>query len=103
MAVAEASFKISIDSTSFGFISAIEPATIGIPSITYNGSLSAVIERLPRIRTSPNSPGRLFVVISTPGALPCIACKAFCTGRSFICFSETFVNAPVTSLFLTTP
>jgi len=86
-----------------GLISAMEPAVIGIPSMTYKGSLVALIERLPRIRISPNSPGRLFEVISTPVTRPCIACNAFCTGRSSITLLVTLDIAPVTSLFFAVP
>src|SRR5690349_18347211 len=104
MAVADASFNISIEAISFGLISFIEPEVTpnadinGIPSTTYNGSLDEVIERLPRILTMGNSPGFTFVATLTPAALPWIACNAFITGLSSIVFADMLVTAPVTSL-----
>ena len=100
MAVAEASLSTSIDSMSRGFKVSIADSDIkGTPSTTYNGVFEAESERLPRMRISPTEPGRSFVVISTPAALPCKASKALLTGRAVNCSDPTLVIAPVTSLF----
>ena len=56
MAVADASFKTSIEAISEGLISR-SPPVIGTPSTTYNGSLLALIERFPRIKTVGEVPG----------------------------------------------
>src|ERR1700712_1470177 len=88
MAVADASFKISIDSISLGLIvaSAFSPAPdpapvdalllslyTGKPSITYSGSFPPVIEFPPRMRMLEELPGwpELWVTC-TPGTAPCI-------------------------------
>src|SRR5664280_815891 len=94
MAVAEASFNISIDSMSPGLIldkgfrpeavptvAVAEPASpallslyIGNPSITYNGSLPPVIELPPRMRTIEVAPGAPEVEVTcTPETKPCKA------------------------------
>ena len=58
MAVADASFKTSIDSMSFGFRYSIPPVVNGIPSTTKRGEFDAVKERTPRILILPTWPGR---------------------------------------------
>ena len=103
MAVAEASFNTSIDSISDGLISPMPPVT-GTPSITYNGSLLAVIERLPRIITLGVEPGdQLELETTTPGMRPCNASDAVVAGTAVIFAALTEATAPVRSLFLTVP
>ncbi|OLC95254.1 MAG: hypothetical protein AUJ00_06780 [Gemmatimonadetes bacterium 13_1_40CM_3_70_6] len=47
------------------------PCSAGKPSITYSGSLFAVIEPVPRTRTRRPPPGRpVFEVTCTPAAFP---------------------------------
>src|SRR6185436_11058240 len=98
-----------MDAISKGFMSLMEKEvtpnmeTIGIPSTTYNGSFEAVIDRLPRTRNTGNSPGFILVVIFTPAALPCIACKALVTGLSSNTFEDILDKEPVTSLLRCDP
>ncbi len=97
MAVADASFKISIDSMSFGFRSPMPPA-MGIPSSTYSGSLDAVSDRVPRTRMLMPSPGLLpLVTISTPGTRPLMASIAFVFGTAATSAPDTDATDPVTS------
>jgi hypothetical protein len=93
MAVAEASLRIVIDSISDGLRrlsglrcnDGLNPPTsppmiprdsvgellIGTPSITYSGSLLALIDVPPRMRTCAPAPGSpLFGVIITPATRP---------------------------------
>ena len=73
MAVAEASFKISMDSISFGLISFNVPPDllIGTPSTTIYGPELALMEFWPRTKASGASPGMEDVcVIVTPAAAP---------------------------------
>src|ERR1043166_8234485 len=49
------------------------PVPIGTPSITKSGSLLALIEVAPRIRTENPPPGSLLSTICTPGTLLLIA------------------------------
>src|SRR2546421_8054389 len=81
MAVADASFRMSIDWISLGssdisglFLGSVsfDPCSAGKPSITYSGSVLAVIEPVPRTRTwmpAPRMPE--FEVTCTPPTLPC--------------------------------
>src|SRR2546430_10471380 len=72
---------MSIDSISFGstdirglFLGSVsfDPCSAGRPSITYNGSVLAVIEPVPRTRTWIPTPGiPEFEVTCTPATLPC--------------------------------
>ena len=55
-AVEAASFNTVIDSISFVLIEDKSPSN-GTPSTTYNGSVPALIEPTPRIRTLADSPG----------------------------------------------
>ena len=126
MAVAEASFKISIETISLGLIvdkgemvdtlpfpSALPnpneaplaplPCTI-TPSITYNGSALALIVACPRTRMLDEVPGAPDVVTAvTPAARPCNVWSSEVTiePRSF--FSSIVTDEPETSLFFITP
>ena len=45
---------------------------MGIPSITYSGSLFALTEEVPLIRTRIADPPRALLVVTwTPGTIPC--------------------------------
>ncbi|MNY17560.1 hypothetical protein D3C86_1508820 [compost metagenome] len=57
IAVADASFKISIDSISAGFIALLFASSNGKPSTTYSGELSCVMDPAPRITILLTSPG----------------------------------------------
>ncbi len=83
MAVAEASFKISIDSISEGFILSsglsdgpvtaptLVPGTIKTPSITYRGSLLPFMEFVPLILIEEGAPGcPELILTTTPAAFP---------------------------------
>src|SRR5437763_967566 len=80
MAVADASFSTSIDWISLGSMDMsgllfgsleFEPCSAGRPSMTYSGSLLALIEPFPRIRTRAPTPGMPELSITcTPAALP---------------------------------
>src|ERR1044072_8428749 len=113
MAGAEASFSISIEAMSEGLrlfsglrglgeaVKAPDPPTgapsfTGIPSITYNGLLPAVIEVTPLIlmlMALPGSPESCDTC--TPAALPCNNCCTFtlAPGDRSAVFSDT--TAPV--------
>ena len=122
MAVADASFKISTVSISFGLIkeSALRvcfssppieegvvlvlPLLKGTPSITYNGSVPPKKELEPRIlilKAAPGAPS--FWVTFTPAILPCNACSTL-VGTSFTSASRLIrVTAPVASFRFTVP
>ena len=78
IAVADASFKILIDSMSFGFITfkpflipPTPPESNGIPSTTYKGLEFKFNEPIPLIKTFDPSPGApLLVTIETPATFP---------------------------------
>ena len=75
-----------------------------IPSITYSGSLPALIELVPRIRIDVSAPGLPeFWVTCTPAALPCSAWSREVTGTAFSSSALTDATEPVRSLFLAVP
>ena len=55
MAVSYTHLDVYKRQISLGLTSAIEPADIGIPSITYKGLLSAVKERLPPVEVEKSA------------------------------------------------
>ena len=71
MALAEASFRTDIDSTSAGLMSFTEPS-YGMPSTMTRGELLALIEPMPLIlMVAPPAAGSPEgIVICTPGAVP---------------------------------
>ena len=77
MALAAASFRTDIDSTSLGLISEMDPS-YGMPSTMYRGELLALIEPMPlmRIVASPDAGSPEDDMTCTPGAVPA---KAFVT------------------------
>ena len=108
MAVAEASFKISMDSISLGLIllkglllpavhwlplPGLTPAfTMGKPSTTYSGSFPAPVEAAPRIRTSIPPPGCALPCFTvSPAARPINISEKFGEAAllSFSDFTET--------------
>ena len=119
MAVADASFNISIDSISFGLIADkapmrgpsvtpvdISPASLftSMPSITYKGSLPALMDVVPLIRIEVSAPGLPDnCVTCTPAALPCSAWSKDVTGTALRSSAFTETTEPVRSLFFTVP
>src|SRR6478736_662415 len=118
MAVAEASFKMFIDSMSFGLIrlnGSGEPAIDGLPSMflfgangtpstTINGSLLALSEAPPRIRIVLPEPGAPPLdVIWTPATFPEISCSGVVMAPLLKSFAVIAVTAPVRSFFLLVP
>src|SRR5690606_17738160 len=100
IAVAEASFRISIDSTSSG-AGGVLP---GKPSTTYRGSELALMEVPPRTRTRGARPGSpLILDTDTPGARPCNACAVPANGKALIFSDPTEETEPVKSLFFWVP
>ena len=80
------------------------PDIIGVPSITYKGSLPALIEPIPRIRillTEPGAPDALVTV--TPGTEPAILSWTEATGTSDSLPGSTLAAAPVKLDFLKLP
>src|SRR6478752_6748737 len=118
MAVADASFKIFIDSMSFGLIKLSgsgDPAIEGVPSrflfgangtpsTTINGSLLAFSEAPPRIRIVLPEPGAPPLdVICTPATFPAISCSGVVIDPLLKSFAVIAVTAPVRSFFLLVP
>src|SRR6478672_7005434 len=115
MADAEASFNTSMDSISFGLISARGFVgslfasdklvdIIGKPSTTYRGWLLAEIEEVPLILifiACPTFP--LPDSTITPGALPCIADSKLGAGKFSTSFGVNFEIDPVMFLFTARP
>ena len=111
IAVAEASFKTTNVSISFGLIRfnglaepAIPPLSNGTPSITINGSLLAFIEVPPLILIVLPEPGApLLELIFTPGTLPITNCSGVVTEP--LLKSSLLITAadPVKSLVLAVP
>ena len=97
MAAAEASLSTSSEAMSFGLISESGPS-YGMPSRTTSGSVLAVIELRPRMRTlMPGSAPPDEVVTVTPGVAPCSACTTLVLGLSRNRVESTETMAPVTS------
>ena len=98
---------MSIDSISFGstdirglFLGSVsfDPCSAGRPSITYNGSVLAVIEPVPRTRTWIPTPGiPEFEVTCTPATLPWRPLERVTVGAAFVsnCSALTDDTAPV--------
>ena len=86
-----------------GLISLIPPV-IGIPSTTNNGSLLALMERLPRIKIEGEDPGDQFVLdTTTPEARPWRASTAVVEGTAEIISEFNEATEPVKSRFFTVP
>ena len=84
--------------------SELVPCMAGMPSITYSGSLLALIEFVPRMCTLAPEPGiPLFTSTSTPAALPWRAFERAVVGAALTRRSSplTDATAPVTSRFWT--
>src|SRR5680860_1254866 len=99
-AVAAASFSISIEAISCGLISDMvsEPSIKGMPSTTYSGSLDAVIERLPLIRTVDVCPSLPPLdCTSTPEICPLTASILFEVWTIPSCSASTEAMDAVTS------
>ena len=122
MAVAEASFKISMLSISLGLIKFIgleappapkprsalpellSPDDNGTPSITYKGSAPALTELKPLIVTEDLALGSpLAEVICTPAAFPCNNCSGDVLVPLLKSSAFTDDRAPVASFFLVKP
>jgi len=74
------------------------PVPIGIPSITYSGSLAALTDVVPRIRMDVLPPGSLvFSITWTPGALLAMSCAGLMMRPVLNCESLTDDTAPVTA------
>ena len=108
----------SIDSISFGSrdmsglvfgsrassLSPPAPCSAGRPSITYNGSLFALIDPVPRTRTRMPTPGiPEFDVTCTPAILPCRPPDSVTVGAALVSnwSPDTDDTAPVRSRFST--
>ena len=109
MAVAEASFRISIETMSDGLmddsalvlLSALPE--MGTPSMTYNGSLP-FSELIPRMLTEIPPPGAPeFCVTCTPAARPCKAWSSDVMTDCLISSSPTDTTEPVRSLRFIVP
>ena len=103
MAVAEASFNISIDSMSAGLMSFMFASVSAKPSTTYNGSVPALMDAEPRIRIVGASPGWLFVNTATPLDLPCSASIGLEAMTDVMASLRRDVVEPVKSLFFIVP
>ena len=96
---------------SFGLINAkafawpeMPPPSIGIPSITINGSLLAFSDAPPLIRMVLPEPGApLLLVIDTPATLPAINCSGVEIAPVLKSFEEILTTDPVKSFFLVEP
>ena len=76
----------------------------GIPSNTYKGTASALIDAAPRTRISSSSPGAPLVErISTPESIPCNAEAIFGAGRFSIFEASTLDTEPVRLPLLAEP
>ena len=90
---------------SWGFEEPV-PWSAGTPSMTYNGSLLAVIEPVPRTRTRNPPPGSpVFETTWTPAALPCSPLLSVTVGAAGVsnCSPEIDATAPVRFRFSTLP
>ena len=97
MAVALASFKISMLAMSLGLMSLKLPGN-GTPSRMMYGSVPAVIERTPRIWMLGAAPGTLEPDVTvTPATAPWMACATLATGSRSSRSCGTEVTEPVTS------
>ena len=79
-----------------------EPCSAGMPSTTYNGSLFAVSELVPRIRTLAPTPGMPELLSTcTPAARPCSAVLTVDVGAARMVTASplTEATAPVRSRF----
>src|SRR5256886_15847452 len=95
---------MSIDWISFGstdirglFLGSVsfDPCSAGRPSITYNGSVLAVIEPVPRTRTWIPTPGiPEFEVTCTPATLPCRPAVSVTVGAAFVSNCSAGTDAP---------
>src|SRR5690606_6923383 len=119
MAVADASFKTSIDSISEGLIvdsafkfgpSATVPPKLslllstGNPSMTYNGSLPALMELLPLVLTDVAAPGCPEVCVNNnPDTRPCTNSSGVVTFVASNSFDFIDEIEPVKSFFLVLP
>src|SRR5690606_32802973 len=116
----DASFNISTDLISFGFnelsgfrgegspttdeVGDIGALLIGKPSMTYSGSLLALIEFAPRMRMEAPPPGSLLdCVTCTPGALPAINRSTYCLKPVLKSAASKDATEPVRSLFCWVP
>src|SRR5256886_10388411 len=80
---------ISFGSTAIGGLFwgsvSFDPCSAGRPSITYNGSVLAVIEPVPRTRTWIPTPGiPEFEVTCTPATLPWRPLERVTVGAAFV-------------------
>src|SRR4051812_17420843 len=100
MATADASFNISIEAISLGFISLSEPPVLlnGMPSTTTYGPVPALMEFCPRTIDPGTAPGTDDVLVMvTPATAPSKACSTFVTGNSDKRAFGTDATAPVIS------
>src|SRR6185312_2169119 len=101
MAVAEASFNISIEAISLGLISLSVPLVLerGKPSTTTYGLELALIEFCPRTNRLGCAPGTDEVLVTdTPGTEPSTACMTLVMGSCVNLSFGTEDTAPVTSI-----
>ncbi len=115
MAVADTSLSTSMEAISLGSIEIsglswgfeeLVPCSAGTPSMTYNGSLFAVIDPVPRTRTRSPPPGSpVFEITCTPAALPCSPPLSVTVGAAAVrkASPEIDATAPVRSRFSTLP
>src|SRR5690606_5856077 len=98
MAVDEASFKMSTDAMSAGFMAWAFRWSVGNPSTTHKGCVPAVIDPNPRMETVPRSPGDAdLCAMLIPGISPWIPSSILLIGLREISSAFTDAMEPVTS------
>ena len=71
-----------------------EPGPAGTPSMTYSGSLLALIEVVPRMRIEMPPPGSLLSTTCTPATLFWMSCAGLMMRPGLNCAAPSDVTAP---------